>query len=302
MRSKGDLEAEPVVRALAGLRVGDHGHEDSGDRVEQNEGCVAGCRTRPGRDPGSGVVSAAAPRLKSCALTAKMSAKSAASSSSTSSSTCRELEVAHDELLLEPDRDPAPANRSPARPRSGPSGERVAAEVRGLVWIAAPYPSGASGRAPLMSTSKAREETRVVVGEEPGGRDIDVAPLVAAMQNVDPARIVFGTARELTPVPRLRGASRCGFAFARKDCSTPRRVIYGTGSKDCNFSPREGRMKRYRLLAVAVCTGLVVLAGIGASTTQGKTAAPAATQASGTITLTQGWASSPTETKLSSQG
>ena len=56
-------------------------------------------------------------------------------------------------------------------------------------------------------------------------------------------------------------------------------------------------MKRYRLLAVAVCTGLVVLAGIGASTTQGKTAAPAATQASGTITLA-GWASSPTETKL----
>ena len=56
-------------------------------------------------------------------------------------------------------------------------------------------------------------------------------------------------------------------------------------------------MKRYRLLAVAVCTGLLVLAGIGASTTQGKTAAPAATQASGTVTLS-GWASSPTETKL----
>ena len=60
---------------------------------------------------------------------------------------------------------------------------------------------------------------------------------------------------------------------------------------------QEGHMKRYRLLAVAVCTGLLVLAGIGASTTQGKTAAPAATQASGTITLA-GWASSPTETKL----
>ena len=56
-------------------------------------------------------------------------------------------------------------------------------------------------------------------------------------------------------------------------------------------------MKRYRPLAVAVCTGLLVLAGVGASTTQGKTAAPAATQASGTITLA-GWASSPTETKL----
>ena len=56
-------------------------------------------------------------------------------------------------------------------------------------------------------------------------------------------------------------------------------------------------MKRYRLLAVAVCTGLLVLAGIGASTTQGKTATPAATQASGTVTLA-GWASSPTETKL----
>ena len=56
-------------------------------------------------------------------------------------------------------------------------------------------------------------------------------------------------------------------------------------------------MKRYRLLAVAVCTGLVVLAGVGASTTQGKTAAPAAAKASGTITLS-GWASSPTETRL----
>src|SRR6185295_3198483 len=63
---------------------------------------------------------------------------------------------------------------------------------------------------------------------------------------------------------------------------------------------QEGHMKRYRLLAVAVCTGLLVLAGIGASTTQGKTAAPAATQASGTITLA-GWASSPTETKLLKQ-
>ena len=51
-------------------------------------------------------------------------------------------------------------------------------------------------------------------------------------------------------------------------------------------------MKRYRLLAVAVCTGLLVLAGIGASTTEGKTAAPAATQASGTVKLS-GWASSP---------
>jgi multiple sugar transport system substrate-binding protein len=56
-------------------------------------------------------------------------------------------------------------------------------------------------------------------------------------------------------------------------------------------------MKRHRLLILAVFTGLLVLAATGASTTQGQTAAPAAAQASTTITLS-GWASSPTETKL----
>ena len=56
-------------------------------------------------------------------------------------------------------------------------------------------------------------------------------------------------------------------------------------------------MKRHLLVAAAVCTGLFVLAAVGASATQGKTAAPAAAQASGTVTLS-GWASSPTETKL----
>ena len=56
-------------------------------------------------------------------------------------------------------------------------------------------------------------------------------------------------------------------------------------------------MNHRRLLAAVVCTGLFVLAAVGASVSQGKTAAPAAAQASGTITLS-GWASSPTETRL----
>ena len=55
-------------------------------------------------------------------------------------------------------------------------------------------------------------------------------------------------------------------------------------------------MKRYLLLAAAVVT-LFMVAALGASTTQGKTATPAAVQATGTVTLA-GWASSPTETKL----
>ena len=55
-------------------------------------------------------------------------------------------------------------------------------------------------------------------------------------------------------------------------------------------------MKRYLLLAVAVVT-LFMVAALGASTTQGKSATPAAVQATGTVTLA-GWASSPTETKL----
>jgi len=56
-------------------------------------------------------------------------------------------------------------------------------------------------------------------------------------------------------------------------------------------------MKRHLLLAAAVFTGLFMLAAVGASTSQGQTASPAAAQASGTVTLS-GWASSPTETKL----
>jgi len=56
-------------------------------------------------------------------------------------------------------------------------------------------------------------------------------------------------------------------------------------------------MKRHLLVAAAAFTGLFLLAAVGASTSQGKTAAPAAPQASGTVTLA-GWASSPTETKL----
>ena len=56
-------------------------------------------------------------------------------------------------------------------------------------------------------------------------------------------------------------------------------------------------MKHHRLLVAAVCTGLFVLAAVGASAGQGKTAAPATAQASGTVTLS-GWASSPTETRL----
>ena len=56
-------------------------------------------------------------------------------------------------------------------------------------------------------------------------------------------------------------------------------------------------MKRHLLVAAAAFTGLFMLAAVGASTSQGKTAAPAAPQASGTVTLA-GWASSPTETKL----
>jgi multiple sugar transport system substrate-binding protein len=56
-------------------------------------------------------------------------------------------------------------------------------------------------------------------------------------------------------------------------------------------------MKRHRLLVAADLLGLFALAAVGASTTQGKTAAPSTPQASGTVTLS-GWASSPTETKL----
>ena len=56
-------------------------------------------------------------------------------------------------------------------------------------------------------------------------------------------------------------------------------------------------MERHRLLAVAVVTGLLVLAAIGASTTQGKSTPPTAAKATTTVTLS-GWASSPTETKL----
>jgi multiple sugar transport system substrate-binding protein len=56
-------------------------------------------------------------------------------------------------------------------------------------------------------------------------------------------------------------------------------------------------MKRHRVfIAVAAATVLAAVV-FGASTSQGKTAAPAATQASGTVTLS-GWASSPTETRL----
>jgi multiple sugar transport system substrate-binding protein len=57
-------------------------------------------------------------------------------------------------------------------------------------------------------------------------------------------------------------------------------------------------MKRHHLLAAIGVTVVLVLAGLGAGTTQGKTAAPAVTKApSGTVTLS-GWASSPTETRL----
>ena len=59
-------------------------------------------------------------------------------------------------------------------------------------------------------------------------------------------------------------------------------------------------MKRHLLLAAAVATGLFLVAAMGASTTQGKTATPAAVQATGEVTLA-GWASSPAETKLLKQ-
>jgi multiple sugar transport system substrate-binding protein len=54
-------------------------------------------------------------------------------------------------------------------------------------------------------------------------------------------------------------------------------------------------MKRHHLLVTAGVVALLVLAAVGAGTTEGKTASPA--QASGTVTLS-GWASSPTETRL----
>lgn len=54
---------------------------------------------------------------------------------------------------------------------------------------------------------------------------------------------------------------------------------------------------KHRLSVSALFAGLLVLAAIGAATTQGKTAAPAAREATTTVTLS-GWASSPTETKL----
>ena len=54
---------------------------------------------------------------------------------------------------------------------------------------------------------------------------------------------------------------------------------------------------KHRLFVSALFAGLLVLAVVGAATTQGKAAAPAAREASTTVTLS-GWASSPTETKL----
>ena len=54
---------------------------------------------------------------------------------------------------------------------------------------------------------------------------------------------------------------------------------------------------KHRLFVSDLFASLLVLAAVGAGTTQGKTAAPAARQASTTVTLS-GWASSPTETKL----
>ena len=61
-----------------------------------------------------------------------------------------------------------------------------------------------------------RERKRVSWAKSPAG-GTSMSPRSSAMQNVDPARIVFGTARELTPA--RSGAERRGrgFAFARKD-------------------------------------------------------------------------------------
>jgi len=59
-------------------------------------------------------------------------------------------------------------------------------------------------------------------------------------------------------------------------------------------------MKRHKLLLPGVVLMLVVLAGIAAATSEGKTDTGAGTQASGEVTLA-GWASSPTETKLLKQ-
>ncbi|MCP9484615.1 MAG: extracellular solute-binding protein [Gaiellaceae bacterium MAG52_C11] len=56
-------------------------------------------------------------------------------------------------------------------------------------------------------------------------------------------------------------------------------------------------MKRYRLLLPALLLGLVVFAGIAASTSQGTTDRTTGVAATGEVTLS-GWASSPTETKL----
>lgn len=56
-------------------------------------------------------------------------------------------------------------------------------------------------------------------------------------------------------------------------------------------------MKRHKLLLPALLLGLVVFAGIAASTSQGTTDRTTGVTASGQVTLS-GWASSPTETKL----
>ena len=56
-------------------------------------------------------------------------------------------------------------------------------------------------------------------------------------------------------------------------------------------------MKRHRLLLPALLLGLVLIAGIAASASQGETDKKTGSQASGEVTLS-GWASSPTETKL----
>ncbi len=63
---------------------------------------------------------------------------------------------------------------------------------------------------------EARQETRVSWAKSPAGREVDVAALVGNAERRSGENRLWHGAREYPLSPRLRGASRCGFAFRSK--------------------------------------------------------------------------------------
>ena len=214
MRSKRDAKAEAAFGALAGLREG-----DDGDEVRHRVGeaqdptlvvvfgrCWTWKRSHVDRVAEAEVVCFDCEDVCEVRLELELDVQLEVAGA----------EVAHDEVLLEPDRDPPPANDLQFVPLEAPR-QRVAAEVGGLVWIA---PSSCQQLRPgtVDEHDEARQEARVV-GEQ-AGWGTSMSPRSSAMQNVDPARMVFGTARELTPWPR-----GCA-GLARPVCIRSKRLFY----------------------------------------------------------------------------